>query len=184
MPRPRTLAALILAVVAVAAAVVLFVVDDDPGLRAVRDATGGLTVEVPDGWSEFETRPLESGGRSLPYVQASPDLDAYRQQVDAPGLEALLVEGLGRDDVRRVLEETAERLRPVERCTATDERRVAGNGWEGLVVVHSGCGAADTEIHLFVLAAPSDDTILVLGTQALANDERDRILDALTARAG
>lgn len=183
--RPRVRVATALAVAAVAGVTVAVVVADGggPAVDEVSDETGAITVNVPEGWGDVERSPFTVGDRTYPYVQAAPDLDAYHDDPGAPGLEVLLVEGLGRQDVDRLLDETAERLRAPRECEGRDRRPFEQRGFEGSLEVYTRCGDAGTELWLLVAANPRDDALVVAGIQGADPELRQRVLDSVTRHA-
>lgn len=169
------------AAVAVVATLVVTTSVNGPETRVVTDDTGTLAVAVPGGWDETRTSAIEVGGERRPYLLVAPDLDAYRERADAPGLEVLRIDGMGRDDAARLLDETAERLQTTRQCGDHARRDYARHGYEGLLEVYTGCGEREAGLWLLAAATPSDDAVLVVGIQSADDQERRRLLDSVTA---
>jgi hypothetical protein len=154
--------------------------DGSPSADAAVDETGELRVDVPGGWDDVERSPLRTSGGHFPYVLAAPDLEAYRTTADAPGFEILKVEGLGRGDVTRLLEDTAARLDADSSCSSGPQHPYGEEGFEGRLAVYTDCGPAGTELWLYAIATPLDDAVIVVGIRGADPSERARVLRSVT----
>lgn len=171
--------AVVLAIVVGTLALVLVAADDDPVGRDVA-LTDEFSLTIPDGWGDIEREPLRTSDGVHPYVQAAPDLDTYQTTADAPGLEAVLVDGLGHADVEPLLEATIERLDVTRECTAGPRRPFAERGFRGVLASYRDCGTAGSELWLLVVATPGDERVAVLGVRGATEAERERAVEALT----
>jgi hypothetical protein len=125
------------------------------GFTEIEDATGQLTVEVPDTWADVDGRPLadrENGGQ-MPNVQAAPSLADFRTSVASSGVSYSLINGT------REVDATLDFLvRLVGYDTiCTDGRRTdyADGEFAGRLQRLDNCGNVGTTA-VFVVATPTD----------------------------
>ncbi len=174
-----TVSAVVLALAVGALTFVLVVADDDPSGQEVV-LTDDFSLAVPDGWDDIERAPLRTSDAAYPYVQAAPDLDAYQNTADGPGLEAVLVDGLGHADVESLLEATIERLDAARECAPGPRQPFAERSFRGVLATYRDCGTAGSELWLLVAATPDDERVAVLGMRGGSEAERERAIEALT----
>jgi hypothetical protein len=155
--------------------------DDAPDALAttpLRDDTGRLRLAAPTAWSARRTQPSRlDDGDETPSLAASPDLTAFLDSYDAPGLTALVVP-----------DEPADALGAYEfgeDCLSGGDGDYEGGAGAGRYQVWESCGGTLNDI-VTVAVRPdgADATVLLLVQVVDAADlaALDAALDSLTLR--
>jgi hypothetical protein len=131
---------------------------ESPVFEQVADDTGRLSMDVPADWSERSTSTGRlPDGAAAPYVAAAPDMAAFLDGYDAPGMTVVVLPG--DDDLDAALDS----YRFDDDCTAGDVRPYDGARMSGELRVYRDCGGTDTDI-VTVVGEPAGNagTVLLL----------------------
>jgi hypothetical protein len=135
------------------------------------DDTGSITVAVPDTWTDIDTTPQAgSEGQPMPHIAAAPDLAAFREDFDVPGVEFIAAPYI--EDQEATIEEFG-----LERgCAETTVEPYEDPVFTGFVEVGTECGDSGEATWNFIVASPADNSFTAL-VQVQAATEAD--LEAL-----
>ena len=128
-----------------------------PATDVVADDTGRLDVQVPQEWADRST----AGDGQAPYVAASPDLPAFLDGYDAPGLAVTVLEGPSADALAAYSFDGA--------CTDGGRHPYADVDVEGEYHVWHDCGGTATDIVTMTVARRGDEVTAVLLAQLLTS---------------
>jgi hypothetical protein len=150
----------------------------DVATTTARDGTGRLRIAVPRSWTDRRTEPaVLADGSDTPSLAASPDLTAFLDGYEMPGLTALVVtdrpvEALGAYEFG-------------EDCLNRRRGPYRGPAGEGRYEVWESCGGTVNDIvTLAVRVTDADATVLLLVQVVDAEDlvALDAALDSLQLR--
>ena len=133
----------------------------------VTDDTGAIEVYVPTEWSDIDGEPAPDFG---PSIYAAPDLQAFIETWDTPGLILEVSADYGAGDIETVLDE----FQPVG-CTGTGREAYEDPLYTGLFEAWESCDGTDTGV--ITLAVTPEDGGFVIRLAMQIVEERD--LDAL-----
>lgn len=139
--------------------------DDAPDdFREVEDDTGTLQIEIPTGWADVDTRPIDEGTGSAPSIWASGDLDRYAEDYDLGGLrfEVVTHESVG-DRPADVLDYYAETSAAGANCDDATETDYDDGLYAGTARLWTGCPDGAAILH--VAAAPNPSGTWYLGLE-------------------
>lgn len=149
------------------------------GYQSVVDDTGVLTVDVPTEWSDIITEPYTlDDGKTLPYIEASPDSAGFNGTYAVPGLYyTVLVGSFGTPD------ELIANFAPADGDCATDN---GSNDYDdgvfsGRYHYWSDCGGSPTGIVVLV-ATPADQSYsAIMGVQIVGDADWEALDRAFTS---
>lgn len=128
------------------------------------DDTGTMSVTVPSAWREYTTaQQVLDDGTTVAAITASPDLAAFANTFDAPGVLVLHSAELGRN-----LDSLVETFAPTT-CTVGEVTDDVQGDVEGRSLELTDCGGTATAARLIVLATP-ETTVVFLGFHPTAAD--------------
>jgi serine protease Do len=134
----------------------------------VVDDSEAVGVEVPVEWSDTNGEENPTFG---PSIWAAPDLEAFVETWDVPGVVVEVSDQSGSDSVAATLDE----LSPSGACTSEGREPYDDGLYAGEFEVWADCGGTSTLL-VTVAAAPPDDRFLI---RVAAQVVEDRDLDAL-----
>jgi len=157
-------------------------VDDAPDdFRTVEDDTGTLEIEVPTGWGDLDTRPIDyEGTGSAPSIWASGDLDHYAEDYDLGGLrfEVLTHEAVG-DRPEDVLDHYAETSAAGSNCDDSTDSDYDDGLYTGTARLWRGCPDGAAILHVAAAPTPSGTWYLGLEVQMATTAHVDVAVRAL-----
>ena len=136
------------------------IVEDAPpaslATTTLTDDTGRLRMDVPEEWSDRRTEPSRlADGTDTPALAASPDLTAFLDGFETPGITALVVA----DTPRGALGAYAFG----ESCTAGRSGSYQDDDRRGQYLVWESCGGTINDIVTLAVREPgADESVLLL----------------------
>lgn len=146
---------------------------EDPGTDVyaeympINDDSGAIEVYVPTEWSDIDGAPEPDFG---PSIYAAPDLQAFLETWNTPGLILEVSSDYGADDIEAVLDEIE-----LSECTGTGREPYEDPLYTGLFEAWESCGGTDTGVITMAVAPEDGSFVIRLAMQIV--EERD--LDAL-----
>ncbi len=141
----------------------------------ISDDTGAISVQVPTSWSQVDGTVITlDDGTTVPNVSAAPDLQAFFENWDAPGLS---LSGVGSEqgtDVAQLLSEITSNAG--DACTANDPIDYDDGLYTGLTQVFTQCGGSDAVV-LAIAAQPEDQSFTALAIIQLATQADIAVAD-------
>mgnify|MGYP000218168327 FL=1 len=121
--------------------------------QTVTDDTGAIDVTIPAAWSDVDTTPVSIG----PSIWAAPDLEAFSERWDVPGIEVYVTTDLG-SDLEEALDRYLEELAFDEQCADAGQRlfRTAEYAFRSQLL--SQCGDSETAF-LAMAGVPLDESV-------------------------
>lgn len=146
------------------------------GYASLTDATGSIIVDVPIEWSDTDLTPyIDEFGAENPYIAAAPNLDAFINTYDTPGM--IFVKLAPVADVLTTLADFA----PVPGdCTDLGITEYSDPIFTGLYQVWDSCGGTTSAIVVLV-AEPADFSYLALMIVQVYTDADLGALDQMFA---
>jgi|GEM_PF-1715580 len=139
--------------------------------QTVTDDTGAIEVTIPAAWSDVDTTPASIG----PSIWAAPDLDAFIERWDVPGIEVYTTTELG-SDLGDALDQYLEELEASDRCTDGGRRLFRTDEYVFLSQLLYQCGDTET-VFLAMAGMPADESTFDMpggNTTAGENTTSDR----------
>jgi serine protease Do len=151
----------------------------DEGFVTVQDATGQLSVDVPEDWTDVDGRPFavaETGGE-IPNLQAATDLAAFRSNIAVSGLSYSLIDRA--QDVDTTLDFLVHQVGYDVICTDAGRFEYGDGEFAGRLQRLENCGNTGT-VAIFVVANPTDgsDFSIEINYQ-LSADERPEVAERM-----
>ncbi len=141
----------------------------------VSDDSGTISVEVPTSWSQVDGAPITlEDGTVIANISAAPDLQAFYDNWDSPGLS---LSGAGPEmgsDVNELL--TQITANAAEYCTETAPQDYDDGLYTGLIQVFTGCGGGSAVL-LAIAAQPADASFTALVLIQLATEADIAVAD-------
>lgn len=153
-----------------------------PGYVRITDATGGLSVEVPEGWIDVDRDGLLLFSVPSPHISASPNLLGYLDTWTTPGLTVSVVDTVYADDPGLLNEAMATAFGYTDACVDGGADEYRSGGLIGSTRIWFDCdGSGNTLITVavsdggdyfyLVVAQVTEDEHLVALDRALASVE-------------
>ncbi|MFD1563073.1 hypothetical protein ACFR99_05885 [Haloarchaeobius amylolyticus] len=120
--------------------------------QTVTDDTGTIEVTIPAAWSDVDTTPASIG----PSIWAAPDLDAFIERWDVPGIEVYTTTELG-TDLGDALDQYLEELEFDEQCADGGQRLFVTDEYVFLGQLLYQCGDSET-LFLAMAGSPADES--------------------------
>ena len=153
-----------------------------PGYERVADATGTLSVEVPEDWTDTDGSGLLLFDTPSPHISASPDLLGYLDTWTTPGITIAVVDSAYADDTWLLNEAVAIAFGYTEFCVDGGAEDYAsygltGDTWiwldcdgTGNVLITVAASAGGDYLYLTIVQTMGDEGLVALD-QALATVE-------------
>jgi len=137
----------------------------------VSDNSGQLSMEVPTTWSDTNGNPWTDDDQEIgPAISAAPDLDAYFETWDSPGVFFGASQSLS-DTPATLLDQYDYS----GSCTHAGRFDYADPLYTGLYDLWTGCGDNDS-VYMLVAATPEDGSFITLvGIQAVTNEDLEAL---------
>jgi serine protease Do len=147
--------------------------DAPVGVDVVRDETGRVSIRVPREWADRSTTTARlDEGADAPYVAASPDLQAFLDGYEVPGLTLVVLPPS--DDPAAALDS----YRFADTCTDAGIKEYSTDAFEGVYQVWQDCGGTATDIVTVVAVPPDGSFTAVTLTQILSATDLAALDDA------
>lgn len=130
--------------------------EGDPveGWTELADDTATLEVTVPEGWSDSDLTVGEVDEVDVPSIFTAPDLAAFSEQYDVPGLKLLLYShDLTSGDQRALLRRRRDQAELGTVCDGSSTYPVDTGTYQGLAELWTGC-TDDGGAYLVLVAGP------------------------------
>jgi serine protease Do len=137
----------------------------------VTDDSDTIQVEIPDEWSDIRGEAQEIAGVLAPSIQASPDVDAFINTFDVPGMEFVLSDQFTPADFESIM----DAIGPSDLCTSAGREDYEDPLFTGRFEVWEACQGTDASYIVVVAAEENSTDVAIVTVQAI--DDRD--FDAL-----
>lgn len=139
------------------------------GTRSLVDDTGRMTVEVPTEWADVDTAPLDD----LPWISASPSLDAFYGSYDVPGMALIGYPELPVGDIPSTIAEFAP---AAGECGSDEGLFDYDDGFfVGQYELWADCGTAGAVVVVLVANANSGAGSILLWSQLVTEADFDAL---------
>ena len=142
----------------------------------VTDDSNTIQVEVPDEWADVRGEAQEIAGVLAPSIQASPDVDAFINTFDVPGMEFVLTDQFTSADFETIM----DAIGPSELCTSAGREDYEDPLFTGRFEVWESCQGTDAS-YIVVAAAEADSTSVAIVTVQAIDDRDFDALDRILA---
>ena len=151
-----------------------------PGYVRVVDATGSLSVEVPEAWTDIEREGLFLFDTPSPHISASPDLFGYVDTWTTSGITVAVVDAADADDPTMLNQAMALAFGYADACIDGGTEQYVGNGLNGETWIWLDCDGTGNVL-ITVAATSGGDYYYVVIAQATTNDDLVALDQALAS---
>lgn len=139
--------------------------------ETVTDIEQVFAVDLPVSWSERNFTKWEFFGYSNPSIQASTDLNAYRNTWSTSGIEVIFSKDLDVEAIDDVLLGIDSGLSLSSQCVPEDSQEYSNGYVTGVYIVYSNCAGEEMLFFTGAFWDPVSNGLLIITAQAL--DEAD-----------
>lgn len=149
------------------------------------DDTGAVYAQIPAAWTDFDGAPLtDAQGVTWNGFSAAPDLDAFRNGWDAPGVMVLASsQAVNATDAATLLADTGATIEP-DGCVSDGPQPYDDGYHAGSYQAWSGCGGVGAAQVVVAATSYAGDYLVYVAIQAVSEDDLaviDRVLASFIA---